>query len=291
MHPIALASIALLALIAGFVLGVGMLRIRITRRLLRERRDAQAERAGDLRALTSGLAHEIKNPLSIIGLNAQLLDEAIRDQDLEEHEHERLTRRVDVLRREAERLRDILEDFLKFADEPVLDLRATDLNTIADELVDFFLPSANHQGVRLRAELCERALPVRIDISKLKQAALNLLLNAAQAMEQDERSNSRELIIRTAVESDRQTGEPFAALHVIDTGPGIPGDVLPRIFEPYFTTKPKGVAGGTGLGLAITRRLIEAHGGRIDVVSETDRGTDFTISLPLHSDTDASSRR
>ncbi|MEM8836248.1 MAG: ATP-binding protein [Planctomycetota bacterium] len=291
MNTAVVMLIALVALVAGFAAGATLLRVRIARRLLLERRDAQAERAGDLRALTSGLAHEIKNPLSTIGLNAQLLDEAIRDQPLEEHEHERLTRRVDVLRREAERLRDILEDFLKFADEPVLDRLPTDLNTIADELVDFFLPSANHQGVRLRAELCEQALPVSVDASKLKQAALNLLLNAAQAMEQDERSASRELIIRTAAEADRETGEPFAALHVIDTGPGIPSDVLPRIFEPYFTTKPKGVAGGTGLGLAITRRLIEAHNGRIDVVSETGRGTDFTISIPLLADTDTPPRR
>lgn len=245
-----------------------------------ERRALAAERMAEIGAMTGGLAHEIKNPLSTIGLNAQLLAEGIREwpcpDGADDHERQRLLRRVDTLRREADRLRDILADFLRFAGEMKLDTKPSDLNALAEELVDFYLPQAEHHAVTLRADLHDAPLPVSVDATLIKQALLNLMLNATQAMEPGAASDARarELIVRTTPSTlhDR----PACEIHVTDTGPGIDANRLPQIFTPYFTTK----ASGSGLGLPTTRRIVEAHDGEIEVVSEEGRGTDFVIRLP-----------
>ena len=106
----------------------------------------------------------------------------------------------------------------------------------------------------------------------LKQALLNLALNAVQAMS---KSEMRELILRTHAGTD-EDGAPTVVLHVIDTGPGMSDETKAKIFEPYFSTK----SGGTGLGLPTTRRIIDAHGGSVEAHSEVGRGTDFVVTLP-----------
>lgn len=249
------------------------------RRQTRRARDAEqraqaSQRLAEIGAMTSGLAHEIKNPLSTIGLNAQLLAEAIRDLPVDDLEKGRLIRRIDTLRREADRLRDTLSDFLQYAGQVKVEPAPSDLNTVVEELVDFFLPQAQHRGVALRADLSRHPLPVMLDAAQFKQALLNLMLNATQAMEGEAPGRPKELILRT--NPARGPSGPTCEVHVIDTGPGIAPDTLPNIFTPYFTTK----SGGSGLGLPTARRLIEAHGGRIDVHTEVGKGTDFTISLP-----------
>lgn len=243
-----------------------------------ERRARAAERMAEIGAMTGGLAHEIKNPLSTIGLNAQLLAEGIEELPVAGEDKGRLARRVGTLRREIERLRGILTDFLQYAGHIRLDRKPADLNTVVEELVDFFVPQAEKQGVRLRADLAGGPLTAQLDVPQIKQAVLNLMLNGLQAMTQDgprQDGASRELILRTAREpgTDRRQ---HLALHVIDTGPGIPPEGLPRIFEPYYTTK----SGGTGLGLPTARRIVEAHGGTVDVHSDPGKGTDFVIALP-----------
>lgn len=237
--------------------------------------------------MTGGLAHEIKNPLSTIGLNAQLLEEGIEELAGEPEAKSRLSRRVASLRREVERLRGILTDFLEYAGELRIEARPADLNAVVDELVDFFLPQCEQQGVRLRAELSREKLIADLDVPHVKQAVLNLMLNALQAMTQGEARPGggaptastarapRELILRTQriTDADRL---PAVALHVIDTGPGMDAETREKIFRPYFTTK----AGGTGLGLPTTRRIVEGHHGRIEVHSEPGRGSDFTLVFP-----------
>lgn len=250
-----------------------------------ERRARTAERLAELGSMTGGLAHEIKNPLSTIGLNAQLLAEGVEELEIDAEHKGRLLRRLGSLRREVDRLRGILTDFLEYAGELRLDPKASDLNTVVDELVDFFMPQAEKQGVRLRTDLAPGPLPAWIDVPTVKQAVLNLMLNAVQAMaaatapNDRERSSAptppRELILRTNIGQDADR-HPTAVLHVIDTGPGIPAEALAKVFQPYFTTK----SGGTGLGLPASRRIIEAHHGRIDIHTEAGRGTDFTITLP-----------
>lgn len=265
-----------------------LLRRHLRRVRLAEQRARAAEHMAEIGAMTGGLAHEIKNPLSTIGLNAQLLTESIEDLPLADEERSRLLNRMRSLRREVERLRGILTDFLEFAGKVHLDRRPADINTLVGELVDFYLPEAERYGVRVRTDLQARDATILVDAKLVKQALLNLVLNATQAMAAKNPPSASatgpsalapgvngELMIRTAEARDAD-GRRVIRVHVTDTGPGIPADVLPRIFQPYFTTR----SGGSGLGLPTARRLIESHGGRVEVASEVGKGTDFGVVLP-----------
>lgn len=277
-------------LLLGFGLGtlltVAVAVVLIRRHLRRvraaERRARAAERLAEIGSMTSGLAHEIKNPLSTIGLNAQLLLEGVEDLAIDDQERSRLVNRTKALRRETERLSGILQDFLQFAGQVVLDPRQADVNELVSELVDFYFPEAERQGVRLRADLHPQPLLARVDVKHVKQALLNLMLNATQAMAQSKGGGgvaARELILRTEPFRDDhdQSRSDCVRIHVIDTGPGIAPEVVERIFQPYFTTK----AGGSGLGLPTARRLIQEHAGRLEVHSEPGKGSDFMVVLPV----------
>ena len=260
------------------MLVVGRLLLRRAERRIREaeRRARRAERLAELGHMTGGLAHEIKNPLSTIGLNADLLAESIAEADLPDDQRDRLLRRLDALSREAERLRGILTDFLQFAGSVKLDRHPRDVVEIVSELTDFFDPQCRQHNVVLRTQLPETPVPVQVDEGLFKQALLNLMINATQAMSDaapsgDGAGPSGDLILR--VEADRDE----ARVHVIDTGPGIEPRKLETIFHPYVSGK----AGGTGLGLPTARRIIEEHGGRLAAHSEPGRGSDFVIHLPI----------
>jgi signal transduction histidine kinase len=246
----------------------------ITRRLMRlraaEERARRQERLAELGALTGGLAHEIKNPLSTIGLNVQLASEAISDSQLPEDDKATLVRRVETVSREATRLANILNDFLRFAGRIKLAPVEVDTREIVEELVDFYRPQCEIHRVVLRADLPAAAATARVDPALVKQALLNLLINANQAMASSD-TTQRELLVRV------ECPPGSVAIHVIDTGPGIPPEKHAEIFRPYVT----GRKGGTGLGLAVTRRIVEEHGGRIDLFSEVGKGTDFTVRLPI----------
>ena len=246
----------------------------ITRRLVRlraaEERARRQERLAELGALTGGLAHEIKNPLSTIGLNVQLASEAISDSQLPDDDKATLVRRVETVSREATRLANILNDFLRFAGRIKLAPVEVDTREIVEELVDFYRPQCEIHRVVLRADMPASKVMARVDPALVKQALLNLLINANQAMAASD-STQRELLVRL----ECQPGT--VAIHVIDTGPGIPPEKHAEIFRPYVT----GRKGGTGLGLAVTRRIVEEHGGRIDLFSEVGKGTDFTVRLPI----------
>ncbi len=276
----------------GAAVGVVVM-IPITRLLLRrgetrarraERRARDAERLAELGSMTGGLAHEIKNPLSTIGLNAQLLAESISESDLPQDQRERLVRRLDTLGRETERLRGILTDFLQFAGRMKLDPQPRDLNLLIDELSDFFHPQAQQAGIVLRTQLLKEPVIAKVDEGLLKQAVLNLLLNATQAMggrggsggggagaNMQASSGTDELILRVEAEENE------ARIHVIDTGPGIDEAKVGEIFRPYVS----GRQGGTGLGLPTAKRIAQEHGGDLVVHSEPGKGSDFTIHLPL----------
>ncbi len=229
-----------------------------------QRRARQAERLAELGTLTGGLAHEIKNPLSTIQLNLQLLRE-----DLPDHEPStgRIVNRLTTVQKEASRLRDILDDFLRFAGKMELDRRPVDVNRLLEEMVDFFHPQAQLQRVQLRVKRGDRELVVPLDERMMKQALLNLMINALHAMPQA----GGEIILSAARDGDR------AAIDVTDTGRGMDPEVLQRIFQAYYSTKK----GGHGLGLAISKRIVEEHGGTIGAVSEVGKGTRFRIELPV----------
>ena len=148
---------------------------------------------------------------------------------------------------------------------------------IVDELCDFYLPQTQQAGVMLRTQLPREELMVKVDEGLLKQAILNLMLNATQAMtELRDRSkpgasqHAGELILRVEADSNQ------ARIHVIDTGPGIAASKLDDIFRPYVSLR----SGGTGLGLPTARRIVQEHGGELTVHSEVGRGSDFTVHLP-----------
>jgi len=161
-----------------------------------------------------------------------------------------------------------------------LDLAPTDLNQLCEELIDFFQPQANEAKINFRADLAVNPAVVPADAPLLKQALLNLLINACQAMAEAREKGqpsggNNELILRTA--NTKTAGQDQLAIHVIDTGPGIAPDVLEKIFQPYFSKK----RGGTGLGLPTTRRIVEEHGGTLTVHSDEARGSDFVIAIPV----------
>jgi signal transduction histidine kinase len=231
--------------------------------VLLERRTRKAERLAELGTLTSGLAHEIKNPLSTVQLNLQLLQE-----DLDPHEpaYQRLVNRIATVRNETGRLREILDDFLRYAGRIEIERKPVELNTLLEELVDFFAPQAASQRVQIRFQKTTQPITASIDSKLIKQCVLNLMINAVQAM-----PTGGDLILQLKADDDRAT------IDVIDTGSGIAAEKLPKIFDAYYTTK----RGGTGLGLAMAKRIAQEHGGNLTVESDQGKGSDFRLTLPM----------
>ncbi|MFO7899830.1 MAG: ATP-binding protein [Planctomycetota bacterium] len=220
---------------------------------------------GAIAKLAGGLAHEIKNPLSTINVNLQLLEEEMAEPQTAREK--RAARKVKALRSEVQRLSHILEDFLRFMRLGTLELEPTDLNDLAAEIVEFVEPKLARLDIRLRKQF-EPDLPTCLaDPRLLKQAILNVILNAQEAMPE-----GGELILRTSSRDRRVT------VDVIDTGPGVSDDVRDRMFDAFFSTKEE----GSGLGLALTRQIIDQHGGDVELQSELGKGTHFVIRLPAH---------
>jgi len=243
-----------------------------TRRAWRNVRKLAARAKGhdhlaELGRLAGGLAHEIKNPLSTINVNLRLLAEDIAHHH--DDEHARWLRRLHAVEAEADRLRTILDDFLGYAGKYELSLAPVDLRRVVSELVDFFGPQATDARVLLRFTPPDEPVPCRVDEKLLKQALLNLMINAVQAM-----PDGGELILRVSAQPTR------GLVEVTDTGPGMPPDQVGHVFDVYYSTKKR----GTGLGLPTTRRIAHEHGGTIRVESEPGQGTRFVLSLPLADD-------
>jgi signal transduction histidine kinase len=242
-----------------------------------------AERMAELATLTGGLAHEIRNPLSTLKVNFQLLAEDWQEAtDAAESDLcRRSLAKIETLRDEADRLQVILDDFLQYLGKQELHVARADLNELVDDLLVFFRPQALAQNVQVRESLHGEPLICELDVPKIKQALLNLFVNAQQAM-----PAGGELIVRTSIEptspvSDAEPsdlpGDSRACVEVVDTGCGIPANELDKIFQPYYSTKRE----GTGLGLPTTRRIVRAHHGDVMVDGEPGRGSRFTVRLPL----------
>jgi signal transduction histidine kinase len=225
----------------------------------------EARRLAELGTLAGGLAHEIKNPLSTVQLNLQILSEDI---DPAAPNHERIVNRLTTINRETTRLREILDDFLRYAGRMELSLQPTDLARTLEDLADFFAPQAALAKVKLRLNPLATAQPIMLEADPrlLKQTLLNLMLNAVQAM-----PDGGELIL-----SARADGR-YAMIEVTDTGTGMTPEITANIFDAYFTTK----RGGTGLGLAMAKRVVQAHQGTMGVDSEPGKGSRFWLKLPL----------
>lgn len=222
------------------------------------------EQYTELATLAGGLAHEIKNPLSTLNLNLQLLAEDFAT--AESQKERRALAKIEVLQKECQRLEDILNDFLRFARASELHRQPTDLSALARDVVAFQEPGIKAAGLVLRTNLPEGLPQASLDADLIRQALLNLLLNAEQATPE-----GGELLVQT-----RAAGN-WVYLAVIDTGAGMSPETLSKVFRPFFSTRK----GGSGLGLPTTKRIVEAHGGQLNVESAVGKGTAFTIQLPI----------
>jgi signal transduction histidine kinase len=214
--------------------------------------------------LAAGLAHEIKNPLSTMSLNLQLLEEDYSDPG--SPQEERTLRRARLLLGEVKRLDGIVNDFLTLARGYEVTPSAVDLDLVVAELLRFHEAVHQRISVEARSAVAPEARFVVADPQLLRLALTNLLVNAQQAMAE----GGGELLIET------RARDHVVELRVTDTGPGIARDGVEKIWQPFFSTKQ----GGTGLGLPTTRRMVEEMGGEVRVVSELGRGTRFILSLP-----------
>jgi len=221
------------------------------------------EQYAALAELAGGFIHEIKNHLGTLGLNLQLLAEDF--QEARDQRERRALARVHKLQAECQRLTDIANDFLRFARIKELPLVPAELGKVIEEMIDFFTPTARAANIDIKTYVPADLPQVALHKEMFEQALLNLMLNAEQAMPEGGSMTFQAVIDANDV-----------VLSLIDTGKGIVPEALPKIFEPFFSTK----SGGSGLGLATTKKIVAAHNGTIDVQSEVGKGTKFTIRLP-----------
>ncbi len=221
----------------------------------------QAEKLTALGCLAASLAHEINNPLQALRSGLRLLV----NRPLEEEKRQRY---LEVASREVERVIAIVERVLNFYRPSAERRELTAINEVVDETLALAGKRLQHGRVVVRRKMAPRLPLVEAVSGQLKQVFLNIVLNALEAMPE-----GGELTVRTGWDGVKQEGW----IAFTDTGEGISAENLPRIFEPFYTTRLK----GTGLGLAISHDIVERHGGRIEVESEVGRGSTFTVWLPI----------
>ena len=221
----------------------------------------------DVAAMAGSLVHEIKNPLSTLKINTQLLIEDWRN--AKEAREKRTVKRLTVMLSELKRLEEIINSFLSFTQRYELKRECASVNDVLERLIELIKEAAERKGIRVRSRLDPDVPPAHLDVALLSQAFMNLITNAQEAMPE-----GGELIITSRYEP------PWIRIDFTDTGTGIPPNQLERVFDLYFSTKE----GGSGLGLARCRRIVQEHGGEITVQSELDRGSQFTVRLPAGED-------
>jgi two-component system sensor histidine kinase PilS (NtrC family) len=221
----------------------------------------EAVRRGDRLAavgqLAAGLAHELRNPLASMSGAVELLS---RGRGLSDAER----KLMEIVMREAERLNALVTDFLAFARPTTTQLQPTDVAALADETLGVFRHSPNAAKIELLRSGVT-SLRIMADAAQLRQVLWNLLQNAAEAMD-----GEGDITVDVGL-----TPEGLCRIAVADSGHGIPPADIEHLFEPFFTTKPH----GTGLGLAFVHRIVEAHGGHVDVQSGVGRGATFSVLL------------
>ncbi len=218
----------------------------------------------ELAELAGSLAHEIRNPLSVIRMNMDLLAEDLAD--AETPRERRARSKVDVVHDQCTRLENLLNDFLKFARVRKLDLVPGGLNRVVESVLRLYDVPANDLDVRILPHL-DRDLPsMMMDEESLRAALMNLVKNSLESMQ-----SGGNLTVITRITSRG------VAVDLIDTGTGIDESTARHMFAAFYSTKD----GGSGLGLPTARKIVEAHGGRILVSSELGRGTKFTLEFPM----------
>ncbi|MDD3146717.1 MAG: ATP-binding protein [Candidatus Riflebacteria bacterium] len=231
----------------------------ITQRKIIEQQLYHADKLSSIGQLAASVAHEIKNPLASIKTLGQLLQEETQQGD---------SRReyIDVIVSEVNRLNSVVEQLLKYAKPEGSSFRELEFSEIIKPVISLVHHESERHKISLKTEYPE-GLKVFVDSEKLKQVFLNLIFNAVQAM-----GDGGQIMIRAFKEPD----SPWVTFEVQDNGAGMPRETVARVFEPFFTTRQR----GTGLGLAIVKKIVDLHGGKIEVSSEPGKGTNFRIYLP-----------
>ena len=223
-----------------------------------------AERKATVGRLSLKVAHEVRNPIAAIELNAEMLQEIVSGQGGAAAEE--AVSLVSALRDQVNTLDGLTEEYLAFARFPKPHFEEESINHLLQELADFVRPVATRQGLTLHVEVDPEVPLMEIDRALLRQAVLNLVKNGLEAL-----SRGGALTITSRLVGDQ------VEIAVVDTGPGISREVAARLGEPFFTTKPQ----GTGLGLSIVRQITEEHGGELTWSSTPGAGTTFTIRVPV----------
>ncbi|MDR3774907.1 MAG: ATP-binding protein [Terracidiphilus sp.] len=210
--------------------------------------------------LTSGVGHEVKNPINAIVVHIELLKSKLSGASAPAMRH------LEVIEAEIHRLDRVVQMLVDFSRPVELQLREQDLRTVIGDVLALAAAELSTRNVTLESEMPLKPLLASFDADLLKQAALNVIQNGAQAMPEGG-------TLRVVLEEERK----FALLRIADQGPGIPDDIREKIFDLYFTTK----SGGSGIGLAMTYRILQLHYGSIEVQSSPERGTEFLLRIPL----------
>ena len=219
-----------------------------------------ADRLSAISRITSGVAHEVKNPLNAILMHVELARMKLAREDTD------VAPQMEIISREILRLDRVVKTFLDFTRPVELHAAEVPLDSFVREIVDLAAPQAEAAGIRVSVGADTDAANIRVDVDLMKQAILNVVVNAIQAM-----PHGGELRIECAVRDEE------AEIRISDTGVGIPPELRDKIFRLYYTTKPE----GSGIGLAMTFRIVQLHDGSIDFTSEPGAGTTFVLRLPL----------
>lgn len=222
----------------------------------------QSEKMASLGKLAAGVAHQLNNPLSSITLFTQLV---LEEYNLEEGARNDLTR----IFKEAQRCRDTVKELLEFARQTRHEMRSHDINTAISRTLFLFENQTLFHNIKIEKDLSPSLPEVYGDIQQLNHVFMNIILNAADAMEGKG---------KLTIKSYRHPEKDIVVVEISDTGQGIPENILPHIFEPFFTTKEQGK--GTGLGLSLAYSILDNHKGKIYAKSVKDKGTTFVIELP-----------
>ncbi|HEY0980494.1 MULTISPECIES: PAS domain-containing sensor histidine kinase [unclassified Schlesneria] len=218
----------------------------------------------EIALLAGGLAHEIRNPLSTIALNLDLLSEDLAAGD--SPRERRILQKVIAVRKQCVNLERLLNDFLQFARVGALEQHPADLNAMVEEFIEFYQPQAKDLGIEISPHLAANLPQVNIDARLFRQVLNNLSRNAQQAM-----PRGGVLELQTYERDGR------VILEIIDNGEGMSPETQAKMFDTFYSTKRE----GSGLGLPTVRKIVEVHGGTIHCDSEPHRGTRFSISLPI----------
>ena len=229
---------------------------------------AAQEKQELLARLLARLAHEIRNPLSSLAIHVQLLEEDVAKAGA--GLKTQTVGRFEIIRSELQRLENLMRQFLNLAGRSSADLQTVMVSDVVRYVGDLLRPEAAARSIALVMDLGD-VPPLTADPAQLKQAVINLIINAIQAVERNGR-------IDVTLRADPGAGT--CAIRVSDNGPGVPGEKQAAIFEPFFTTKSE----GSGLGLWIVLQIATAHGGTVTIDDRPDGGAAFTLHLPLRRD-------